>query len=217
MSRRRAGDEAWTAPASRKAKGGSRPTASSARRTCLRSTRAPRRRPRRRRSKRSRRWTAPPVAATASRRSWRRRGSGVSLITIPKILNGTGLGTRPDRWLALKAKHADEAIKLRAEQIASLEKPPPSPSRKTREIRRIGQLAFRRHLRPRHTQWRRHGLSARGGRHLWQLRPRLASPVSNPPEGETQAPLMEGMAPAPPASQCAVVGAVILIHEGRHP
>lgn len=145
------------------------------------------------------------------------QGIRVSLITIPKILNGTGLGTRPDRWLALKVKHADEAITLRAEQIACLEKPPPSPSRKTREIRRIGQVAFRRHLRPRHTQGRRHGLSARGGRHLWQLRPRLASPVSNPPEGETQAPLMEGMAPAPPASQCAVVGAVILIHEGRHP
>jgi Transposase and inactivated derivatives len=49
-------------------------------------------------------------------------GIRVSSITIQKILNDSGLGTRHDRWLALEAKHAEKAIELTGEQTAFLEK-----------------------------------------------------------------------------------------------
>ncbi len=49
-------------------------------------------------------------------------GIRVSSITIQKILNESGLGTRYDRWLALEARHAEQAIELSAEQAAFLEK-----------------------------------------------------------------------------------------------
>ena len=52
-------------------------------------------------------------------------GIRVSSITIQKILNENGLGTRYDRWLALEAKHAERAIELSAEQVAFLEKQNP--------------------------------------------------------------------------------------------
>ncbi len=52
----------------------------------------------------------------------RLEGIGVSSVTIQKILNDAGLGTRHDRWLALEAKHAEKAIDLTAEQAAFLEK-----------------------------------------------------------------------------------------------
>ncbi len=52
----------------------------------------------------------------------RLEGIGVSSVTIQKILNDAGLGTRYDRWLALEAKNAEKAIALSAEQAAFLEK-----------------------------------------------------------------------------------------------
>ena len=52
----------------------------------------------------------------------RLEGIGVSSVTIQKILNDAGLGTRYDRWLALEAQTAEKAIELTAEQAAFLEK-----------------------------------------------------------------------------------------------
>ena len=52
----------------------------------------------------------------------RLEGIGVSSVTIQKIPNDAGLGTRHDRWLALEAKNAEKAIELTAEQAAFLER-----------------------------------------------------------------------------------------------
>ena len=52
----------------------------------------------------------------------RLEGIGVSSVTIQKILNDAGLGTRYDRWLALEAQTAEKVIELTAEQAAFLEK-----------------------------------------------------------------------------------------------
>lgn len=49
-------------------------------------------------------------------------GRRVSSITIQKILNDNGLGTRQERWLALEKGNADTALELTAEQAAFLEK-----------------------------------------------------------------------------------------------
>jgi len=49
-------------------------------------------------------------------------GIRVSSITIQKILNENGLGTKIDRWLALEAKNAEQAIEITPEQAAFLEK-----------------------------------------------------------------------------------------------
>jgi transposase InsO family protein len=49
-------------------------------------------------------------------------GRRVSSITIQKILNETGPGTRVDRWLALEQANATKAIEITAEQAAFLEK-----------------------------------------------------------------------------------------------
>jgi transposase InsO family protein len=49
-------------------------------------------------------------------------GRRVSAITIQKILNDKGLGTRHERWLALERKNAEAAIELSSEQVAFLEK-----------------------------------------------------------------------------------------------
>jgi len=49
-------------------------------------------------------------------------GRRVSAITIQKILNEAGLGSRYDRWLALEEKNAARAIELTAEQAAFIEK-----------------------------------------------------------------------------------------------
>jgi hypothetical protein len=48
-----------------------------------------------------------------------------SAITIQKILNEKGLGTRHERWLALERQNAEQAIELSLEQAAFLEKPNP--------------------------------------------------------------------------------------------
>lgn len=52
-------------------------------------------------------------------------GRRVSAITIQKILNDNGLGTRYERWLALEKAHTSSQIELSAEQTAFLEKANP--------------------------------------------------------------------------------------------
>jgi len=49
-------------------------------------------------------------------------GIRVSSITIQKILNDSGLGTKSDRWLALEKANADRAIEITPEQAAFIEK-----------------------------------------------------------------------------------------------
>jgi transposase InsO family protein len=49
-------------------------------------------------------------------------GRRVSAITVQKLLNDHGLGTRYDRWLALEKANAEQPIELTAEQVALLEK-----------------------------------------------------------------------------------------------
>jgi transposase InsO family protein len=49
-------------------------------------------------------------------------GTRVSAITIQKLLNENGLGTRIDRWLALEEANAGRAIDITAEQATFLEK-----------------------------------------------------------------------------------------------
>ena len=49
-------------------------------------------------------------------------GKRVSAITVQKILNDQGLGTRHERWLALERRNAERAIELTAEQAAFLER-----------------------------------------------------------------------------------------------
>ncbi|RAI22446.1 IS481 family transposase [Rhodobium orientis] len=49
-------------------------------------------------------------------------GTRVSSITIQKILNDSGLGSKYDRWLALEEKTAGKAIDLTGEQAAFIEK-----------------------------------------------------------------------------------------------
>ncbi|MBJ3776704.1 IS481 family transposase [Acuticoccus mangrovi] len=49
-------------------------------------------------------------------------GTRLSSITIQKILNANGLGTRVDRWLALEKANADKVIEITREQAAFLEK-----------------------------------------------------------------------------------------------
>ena len=49
-------------------------------------------------------------------------GIRVSAITIQKILNDSGLGTKVERWLALEAKNAGKVIEITSEQAAFLEK-----------------------------------------------------------------------------------------------
>ena len=49
-------------------------------------------------------------------------GIQVSAITIPKILNDNGLGTKVERWRALEAKNAAKVIEITPEQAAFLDK-----------------------------------------------------------------------------------------------
>ena len=49
-------------------------------------------------------------------------GTRLSSITIQKILNENGLGTRVDRWLALEKANADKVVEITPEQAAFLEK-----------------------------------------------------------------------------------------------
>jgi transposase InsO family protein len=67
-------------------------------------------------------------------------GRRVSAITIQKILNDKGLGTRHERWLALEHKNAEQAIELSPEQAAFLEKLNPCFRERHVESERPGQL-----------------------------------------------------------------------------
>jgi len=67
-------------------------------------------------------------------------GRRVSAITIQKILNDKGLGTRHERWLALEHKNAAQAIELSPEQAAFLEKLNPCFKERHVESERPGQL-----------------------------------------------------------------------------
>jgi transposase InsO family protein len=67
-------------------------------------------------------------------------GRRVSAITIQKILNDKGLGTRHERWLALEQKNAERAIELSPEQAAFLEKLNPCFKERHVESERPGQL-----------------------------------------------------------------------------
>jgi transposase InsO family protein len=49
-------------------------------------------------------------------------GQRVSAITIQKILNDKGLGSRDERWLSLERQNAEHMIDLTPEQVAFLEK-----------------------------------------------------------------------------------------------
>jgi transposase InsO family protein len=67
-------------------------------------------------------------------------GRRVSAITVQKILNDKGLGTRHERWLALERKNADEPIELSPEQAAFLERLNPCFRERHVESGRPGEL-----------------------------------------------------------------------------
>jgi transposase InsO family protein len=67
-------------------------------------------------------------------------GRRVSAITIQKILNDKGLGSRHERWLALERQSADQAIELTPEQAAFLENLNPCFRERHVESERPGQL-----------------------------------------------------------------------------
>ena len=67
-------------------------------------------------------------------------GRRVSAITIQKLLNERGLGSREQRWLALESKNAKEPIELSAEQVAFLEKLNPCFRERHVESERPGEL-----------------------------------------------------------------------------
>jgi transposase len=67
-------------------------------------------------------------------------GRRVSAITVQKILNDQGLGTRHERWLALERQNAERAIELTAEQVAFLEKLNPCFRERHVESERPGEL-----------------------------------------------------------------------------
>jgi transposase InsO family protein len=67
-------------------------------------------------------------------------GRRVSAITVQKLLNDKGLGTRHERWLALERENAEAAIELSPEQTAFLEKLNPCFRERHVESERPGQL-----------------------------------------------------------------------------
>jgi transposase InsO family protein len=67
-------------------------------------------------------------------------GRRVSAITVQKILNDRGLGTRHERWLALERRNADQTIELSAEQAAFLERLNPCFRERHVESSRPGEL-----------------------------------------------------------------------------
>jgi transposase len=67
-------------------------------------------------------------------------GRRVSAITVQKILNDQGLGTRHERWLALERRNAEQAIELSTEQVAFLEELNPCFRERHVESERPGEL-----------------------------------------------------------------------------
>ena len=64
----------------------------------------------------------------------------MSAITVQKLLNDQGLGTRHERWLALERQNAEPAIELTPEQAAFLEKLNPCFRERHVESGRPGEL-----------------------------------------------------------------------------
>jgi transposase InsO family protein len=67
-------------------------------------------------------------------------GRRVSAITVQKILNDKGLGSRHERWLALEHQNAAQVIELSPEQVAFLEKLNPCFKERHVESGRPGEL-----------------------------------------------------------------------------
>jgi transposase InsO family protein len=67
-------------------------------------------------------------------------GIKLSSVTIQKLLNDRGLGTKYERWLALEKKHLDEGIELSPEQIRYIEKLNPAFKERHVESSRPGEL-----------------------------------------------------------------------------
>ena len=67
-------------------------------------------------------------------------GRRVSAITVQKILNDKGLGTRHERWLALERQNVERAIELTPEQVAFLERLNPCFRERHVESSRPGEL-----------------------------------------------------------------------------
>ena len=67
-------------------------------------------------------------------------GIQVSFVTIQKILERAGLGSRYDRWLAMEKRQAEEPIELTAEQVAFIEKQNPQFKERHVESSKPGEL-----------------------------------------------------------------------------
>ena len=67
-------------------------------------------------------------------------GHQVSFVTIQKILDKEGLGSRYDRWLALEREKTGQPIELTAEQVAFIEKQNPQYRERHVESSKPGEL-----------------------------------------------------------------------------
>jgi len=67
-------------------------------------------------------------------------GIQVSFVTIQKILERAGLGSRYDRWLAMEKRQAGKPIELTAEQVAFIEKQNPQFKERHVESSKPGEL-----------------------------------------------------------------------------
>ena len=67
-------------------------------------------------------------------------GRRVSAITVQRVLNDRGLGTRHKRWLALERRNAEEPLELSPEQVAFLERLNPCFRERHVESSRPGEL-----------------------------------------------------------------------------
>lgn len=70
----------------------------------------------------------------------KKEGISVSGVTIQKILDKNGLGSRYDRWLALEKRVAEKPIELSAEQIVFIEKQNPQFRERHVESSKPGEL-----------------------------------------------------------------------------
>ena len=67
-------------------------------------------------------------------------GIQVSFVTIQKILERAGLGSRYDRWLTMEKRQAEEPIELTAEQVTFIEKQNPQFKERHVESSKPGEL-----------------------------------------------------------------------------
>ena len=67
-------------------------------------------------------------------------GIQVSLVTIQKILERAGLGSRYDRWLAIEKRQTEQPIELSGEQVAFIEKQNPQFKKRHLESSKPGEL-----------------------------------------------------------------------------